>query len=355
MTGLRLALIAACLVAFVGRAGADDAETRMCRLLQASHLSLRAALEQDGATHPLISVVHPQPSAVTRTPSTCAPGDLWRLFDRVSDHLRRGGIVLLGEVHDNPAHHRLRSQLINIGQKPLSALVFEHLRADQDEAIARFRASPPAVDREALGAAFMTAMDWPSSGWPGAASFEPLFRLATRWPFELVAGDAAKGAVRDVARRGLAALPDGEAARLKLDNPLPLPLQDALLAELEASHCGLVPKSEFGNMAIAQRYRDAHLAERLKQAADRHGSAVLFAGNGHLRTDRGVPYYLRQMSAKPVLSIMLIEVEDGKVDAAGYVPRGPDGQPAADYIVFTPRAERKDPCEAMRAQLKPRQ
>ena len=48
---------------------------------------------------------------------------------------------------------------------------------------------------------------------------------------------------------------------------------------------------------------------------------------------------------------MLIEVEDGKTDPEAYVPRDPDGKPAADYIIFTPRAERDDPCVKMRAKM----
>ena len=45
---------------------------------------------------------------------------------------------------------------------------------------------------------------------------------------------------------------------------------------------------------------------------------------------------------------MMLEVEDGKIDPAAYVPRDPDGNPAVDFMIFTPRAERPDPCESLR-------
>ena len=45
---------------------------------------------------------------------------------------------------------------------------------------------------------------------------------------------------------------------------------------------------------------------------------------------------------------MLAEVEDGKNDPLDYVPRDPDGKPAIDAVILTPRAERPDPCEAMK-------
>ena len=70
-------------------------------------------------------------------------------------------------------------------------------------------------------------------------------------------------------------------------------LDDALLTELEASHCGLMPKSAFGGMAVAQRFRDGNMASILADAAPGSGQVVLVAGNGHVRLDRGVPWYLK--------------------------------------------------------------
>ena len=176
-----------------------------------------------------------------------------------------------------------------------------------------------------------------------------MFAAAITAKLPILPGDPPREKVRAVAKGGTAALSADERQRLHLDQPLAAPLQDALLSELEASHCGLMPKTAFGNMAMAQRYRDAHLAEALAKAADTHGSAVLFAGNGHVRNDRGVPHYLRQMAPeRRTVSVMLLEVEDGKTDPEAYVPRDALGKAAVDYIIFTPRAERNDPCREMR-------
>jgi len=48
---------------------------------------------------------------------------------------------------------------------------------------------------------------------------------------------------------------------------------------------------------------------------------------------------------------MMVEVEEGKSDPATYLPRDPDGKPAADMLIFTPRHERPDPCAKMREQF----
>jgi uncharacterized iron-regulated protein len=136
---------------------------------------------------------------------------------------------------------------------------------------------------------------------------------------------------------------------LKAAEAMPVSLRDALVAELEGSHCGVIPPSAFAAMSMAQRYIDAHMAGRTLEAASEHGGAFLLAGNGHARTDRGVRYFLKQRApARAAISVMLLEVEDGKTDAAAYIPRDPYGNPAADYVLFTPRHNRADPCEKMR-------
>ncbi len=254
-------------------------------------------------------------------------------------------VVLLGEVHDNPQHHQYRAAWFGQVQP---SLVFEHIRADQQPALDAFEASRRA-GHSATAADLFRLLEWDKSGWPDQKIYEPLFAAAIAAKLPILPGDPPRGKVREVARGGLAVLAPDDRARLKLDNPIPQPLTDALAAELKGSHCGLLPDSAIPGLALAQRYRDAHLADAVLKAAAQHGSAILIAGNGHVRTDRGVPWQIRQRAPeKKVVSVMLIEVEDGNTDPEAYVPRGPDGAPAADYIVFTPRAERPDPCEAMR-------
>jgi uncharacterized iron-regulated protein len=124
----------------------------------------------------------------------------------------------------------------------------------------------------------------------------------------------------------------------------------ALLEELKLSHCGMLPESALAPMAEAQRFRDAHIADALLKALGEGAKGVLLAGNGHVRKDRGVPWYLSARApGSRVATVMLVEVAADNEDAASYVPRDPSGAPAVDYIVFTPRAERGDPCAAMRA------
>ena len=283
----------------------------------------------------------------------------------IAEALEIGGakFVLLGEVHDNAEHHLLRAGLIDdltlrnaYGRNAHPPVVTEHIRAEQVPALDEFRAfaaQAPAY-QPVTSADLFRALAWDKTGWPSAGLFAPLYDAVISARLPILAGDASRERIRAVARGGTAALLPEEGAGLGLEKPLPAPLADALAAELKGSHCGMLPDSAIPGMALAQRYRDAHLADKLLGAEQVIGTAILLAGNGHVRTDRAVPWYLRARRPNAgIVAVMLIEVEDGREDPAAYVPRDPDGKPAVDAIVFTPRAMRDDPCDKMRGSITP--
>ncbi len=251
-------------------------------------------------------------------------------------------IRLLGEVHDNVEHHKLRAVGLD---RATGAVVFEQLRTDQQQAIDAFMAQPK--ESRTLDA-FFKAVGWEKSGW-SKYDYKPLFQAVLDAGLPIYAGDPPRDLIRKAAKEGAAAIPADEQKRLGLDVPLDPSLHEASLTEIEASHCGMMPKAAFGGMAFAQRFRDATLADVALKALEQHGAVTVFAGNGHVRGDRGVPWYIRHRAPKVGSpTTLLVEVEDSKNEADAYVPRGPDGKPATDTIIFTPRAEREDPCKAFR-------
>ena len=271
---------------------------------------------------------------------------------QLADAFRQAKIVMLGEVHDNQEHHALRANLLNgrMIHRP-SAVVFEQIRADQQPALDKFVDFNAHARRLGTAGDLLEFLDWDNSPWAKTADYRPLFEAVVNARLPIYPGDPAREVIRKVAKEGLeAALEAEERSRLVLDKPLGAAKDAASLADIEASHCGAIPKSAHPNMAAAQRYRDAYMADALLRAADAHGSAILIAGNGHVRTDRGVPWYIHQRAPeRKVVSVMLVEVEEGQTDPESYVPRDPDGKPATDFIIFTPKADRTDPCLAMKA------
>jgi uncharacterized iron-regulated protein len=318
--------------------------------------TLRDVLWQRGAqAHPLIGQVFNGEQPITVASDACTRTPLQQLIVEVWGAIRGGGIVLLGEVHDNPEQHAVRGDILRPrldtmvptkGLRP--AAVFEHIRTSQQAGLDSFYRHAARNRRLRRAPDLLREIDWEKTGWPAAEIFYPLFDAALRAKQPIYPGNAVRERMRQLVR-GQTEPTDEEAASLKLAQALPQPLLDTLASELEGSHCGMLPPTAIPGMSLAQRYTDAHLAETLVKAAGKHGGAFLLAGNGHVRTDRGVPWYVRQLAPeRRVIAVMFLEVEEGKNDAAAYLTRAPDGTVAADYVMFTPRHERPDPCEKMR-------
>jgi uncharacterized iron-regulated protein len=290
----------------------------------------------------------------------CETSPLQVMGRDLAEAAKEGGIILLGETHDNGEHHKVRGELIRQISKAAMAegdvkavpLVFEHIRTEQQAGLDQFTKFSTDARRLGTPDELFKFLDWSKSGWPDQKLFAPLFDAAILTKSPIVAGDPSKAAIRGVAMTGLKSLDQDTLKTLRLSAPLAAPLQQALLQELEESHCGLVPKEKLTSMVDAQRYHDAHLAAAALAAAADYGTAVVLTGNGHVRSDRGVPLYLAQMVPdKKVVTVLFVETEDGRIDPNTYAPKSPSGKPAADYVVFTPRAARKDPCDEMRAQM----
>ncbi|MGI9405519.1 MAG: ChaN family lipoprotein [Hyphomicrobiaceae bacterium] len=248
--------------------------------------------------------------------------------DTLIDRLARVPYVLLGEIHDNADHHELQAavilELVKRGRKP--SVVMEMIKASQAKALSqlttesRQEATPLPTDLA------RRTLKWDESGWPPFAIYEPVFAAALGEKLHMSAGEPypeTPEAVADI----LAKAPLGEAAG------------EALIAELKTSHCGVMPDAVLPKVAVAQRKRDIRLAVAMQAASKVDGEgAVLIAGNGHARRDRGVPHYLRHLAEKSV-TVSFVEVTAGEASpAAGYEPA------TADFVWFTPQHEREDPC-----------
>jgi hypothetical protein len=82
-------------------------------------------------------------------------------------------------------------------------------------------------------------------------------------------------------------------------------------------------------------------------------SAVLVAGGGHARADRGVPWQLRLMApGRSALAVGLLEVIPDEADPAAYVAAFHTDAMPFDVVWFTPRMDESDPCEVYAEQLR---
>jgi len=250
--------------------------------------------------------------------------------------------VLLGEKHDNPDHHRLQAlvleRLVEARRRPRVAL--EMLDVDAQPTVDAYVANPAAT-----ASGFGAAVGWDKSGWPSFADYAPIFEVAFAARLPIVAANLEHDRARALVHDGLSALSPERAAALELARPFPPALERALEEELGADHCGMLPSSLLAPMALAQHGRDAQMARVLLEGG-RDVPAVLIAGGGHVRRDRGVPYYLALNGETSVLALDFVEVQADETEPSRYAPAAPDGAPAVDFVWFTPRANDDDPCKA---------
>ncbi len=269
----------------------------------------------------------------------------WADEETLEAALAKADFVLLGETHDNPDHHLLQAKLVlavvAAGRRP--ALAFEMLdtgrQAAVDEAQAR---APRSAD------ALADAVDWAHSGWPDFSLYRPVFAAAAEAGLSVLATNLSREQAHRLVAHGPSALEPGLRRLLDRAGPLSEDAERAMREEMSASHCGQLPESLLDSMVLAQRARDAQMAERLLWAVDGRG-AVLIAGTGHVRTDRGVPAHLvREAQGRRVVAVAFLEVSpEGRAPQAYAAEFGPGPLPF-DYVVFTPVARRADPCQELR-------
>jgi uncharacterized iron-regulated protein len=253
--------------------------------------------------------------------------------------------VLLGEKHDNSAHHRLQAaavgDLIRAGKKPLIA--FEMINTGQAKDLKVFLAGLPR-SADDLGA----AIGWDKTGWPDWRYYAPIAEAAIKAGLAIAPANFPRAQVRALGRKGFAVLDPDFVARSGLEAPLPKALGEALLDEMYQSHCKMMPRQHLGAVARIQRARDALMAEVLVSQA----AAVLIAGNGHTRKDRGAPYYLRRLKPKAnILSIGYVEVDAAATSPQDYAAIYNAARLPFDLVWFTPRRDTEDPCQKFAPQL----
>lgn len=275
--------------------------------------------------------------------------------------VREADFVLLGELHDNVGQHRLRLRwLEQLADERRYALALEPFDADRQEALMQARAlderevrEGEASDLASRARRLAQAAGFDFEGWRWEL-YRPAIELALRRGLPLVAANLSPADTARVARAEAPPAPPppgwGE------------PEAEAMRASIRDGHCGLLPERSVDAMALAQRTRDARMAQALADAHDETGlPVVLLAGNGHVRRDIGVPLHLSALRPHAtIVAIGFLERGDrldvGEDDAAAGARDDTagalgDGRPF-DVAVWTEAQPREDPCVALRARLR---
>lgn len=239
--------------------------------------------------------------------------------------VREASAILLGELHDDPAHPPLQLALARtlVQQGHWVALVLE--MAEQGR-------STQGLARDADEATVQTALAWSHSAWPWAR-YGPVVMAAVAAGVPVLGGNLPRQAMRQVM------------ADPTWDQRLPAPELAQIRQLIRLGHCGLLPEPQIPAMARIQVARDRAMADTLAQAWRPGGTVLLLAGNEHVRTDLGVPWHLGQMAqAWPPGA--------GAVRAIELRPEPATDRPAPTETWRTPAQPARDHCAALRSQLR---
>lgn len=249
------------------------------------------------------SLVSGMPMTSTVTTLVCVPVGTWRVAGgpdngaapELPPALADAPVLLLGESHDNPAHHRWQLDTITRlhARRPGLVLGFEMFP----------RRVQPVLDRWVAGEldekTFLRQSEWRKVWGFDPDFYLPIFRFARDKRLPMVALNVDRALMRRVGDVGWAAVPAVE--REGVGDPAPAsPAYLDGLSGVYAQHAKAMGKPlpglddpGFRRFVEAQLLWDRAMAEGIAQAHRRAGRPVAaIIGAGHLEERHGVPHQL---------------------------------------------------------------
>jgi len=260
------------------------------------------------------------------------------------DALASARFRLLGEIHDDPEHHVIRARLLRelVERNAHPAVVMEQFDLDHDAALRAAQRSH--ADAEQIATA--GALDRKGWQWP---LHRPIVAQALASHLPIRAGNLSRAALSGDLDAVLRQHPK-LAKRLRAAKWSDAQAQ-TLHDDIVAGHCNMLPDAIVPKLALAQRIRDAAMAQALVDDATADG-AVLIAGNGHGRDDLGMPVYLHAPGLPSAqmrsISVGFLEASADEMQQAAFSQALIERNPGFDYVVVTPAIARPDPCDAFR-------
>lgn len=294
----------------------------MIRSLLAALLVLGAQVGTVGGTQAARAADLAGPAAAAS--GRCAPEGAWVAADgrevpaaEALAALAQARVVLLGETHATPAHHRWQADVVAAlaaDGRPL-VVALEQLP----------RAAQPALDAWVEGrldeAAFLQASDWQRTWGHDFGAYRPLFALARARRLPMRAVNVDRAFVRTVAREGFEAASAAHGAPIGRPAPPP-PAYVEMLRGAFAMHGKAPDEDLLARFVLAQASWDRAMAEGIAKALAERPEARIVAvmGSGHILGGHGVRHQLRALGHGRVLSAIPVEsqppcpIPDGAAD-----------------------------------------
>ncbi|MBF0295501.1 MAG: ChaN family lipoprotein [Magnetococcales bacterium] len=225
--------------------------------------------------------------------------------------LSRHRVVLIGEAHDNPAHHEVQLTLIR------------ELRARRPAMVVAMEMFPghlqPQLDRWVAGEleeeAFLDAVEWYFTWGFDAGLYLPILRYAREERIPLLAMNTRRDNVTQVRKKGLAGV------EIELRDTLPpvcpaTPAYRMMLEEVFNAHPMMSHSGKFDHFVEAQGVWDSVMADRIKRWSDAHPDDLVvgLAGNGHLLGGHGIVHQLRGRGVTDIVTLLPWSGAESRID-----------------------------------------
>ena len=163
-----------------------------CKYQPGPFLQQLAAVSKT-CTHSLCGRIYPTAPVDPATARSSCSDDAWMRFSADAEAaLSTHGALLLGEMHDNPAHHLLQAAAVTefagSGSNDAPAIVFEQIRDDQQAGLDRFADFNRNAARLGAVGDLKRFLDWDKSGWPKDI-YDPLFKAVIADKLAIYPGD----------------------------------------------------------------------------------------------------------------------------------------------------------------------
>jgi uncharacterized iron-regulated protein len=225
-------------------------------------------------------------------------------LEDVAVRVRAHRVVMVGEQHDQAAHHEAQRRIIELVASGGDGAVvgLEMLTWDKQEALDRFNRGE--LDVAGLAA----AVDWKKAWGFDFGLYAPLFATGKAAGARFIALNAPRSLVRAVREKGVDGLPADERARVpELD--LGDPLHRSWFEGIFASSGHTMKTSDLDGFYRAQVLWDEAMADRAARAVHEGArQVVVLAGAGHVARGRGVPQRIeRRLRGEAVLTFVPLQ------------------------------------------------
>jgi uncharacterized iron-regulated protein len=245
--------------------------------------------------------------------ANCAPVGTWIApgsgkipIPEVIARAAKRSVVLLGEMHDNPEHHRWQLQTLSAlhAARPDMVIGFEMFPRRVQKALDQW------VAGELTEQQFLAASDWNNVWSTDASLYMPLFHFARMNRVPMVALNIDTRLRRSVAAKGFSDVPENEregvtppaaASSAYLDYLLPIYGEHERHGRKKKGDARR-DDPDFKRFVEGQQLWDAAMAQAIRSTLNRPEPPLVVGimGSGHIKYGYGVPHQLKNLGVDDV-------------------------------------------------------